>query len=378
MNIFPMLKKKSPSIPLFQRGRRFNAIDYPSLKKRGQGRFSMGQTMRVQIRLVFQLLSIVVLTAQASAQYVSLEAAKKDGKVFVYGTIIPQVMKLIEAGFEAKYGVNIEYWRGDATKVVDRMLTEWRAGKPGFDMVIGARGPLSLAKADGVYTKFTPASAANFPAKFRDKDGQLTAWRITPVGILTNTDLVKPADMPKSLDDLLDPKWQGKISMPDPSRHASTATFLWNLQKFKGDKWMDFVRALAKQKPLLVESYSSVPNAIVRGEAALGISYIQYVPQTKGPIGFAPIDQVLADPSDAAISAKAVNPNAARFLIEYLCSPEGQKKVAETHEFVLSPGVYPAIKGADRIVANMQLLEDPSHEQLQKLLGEFRQLFVAQ
>ncbi|HUR72617.1 MAG TPA: extracellular solute-binding protein [Candidatus Limnocylindrales bacterium] len=338
----------------------------------------MGQNMRVQIRLVFQLLSIVVLTAQASAQNVSLEAAKKEGKVFVYGTIIPQVMKLIEAGFEAKYGVNIEYWRGDATKVVDRMLTEWRAGKPGFDMVIGARGPLSLAKADGVYTKFTPASAANFPAKFRDKDGQLTAWRITPVGILTNTDLVKPADMPKSLDDFLDPKWQGKISMPDPSRHASTATFLWNLQKFKGDKWMDFVRALAKQKPLLVESYSSVPNAIVRGEAALGISYIQYVPQTKGPIGFAPIDQVLADPSDAAISAKAVNPNAARFLIEYLCSPEGQKKVAETHEFVLSPGVYPAIKGADRIVANMQLLEDPSHEQLQKLLGEFRQLFVAQ
>ena len=87
--------------------------------------------------------------------------------------------------------------------------------------------------------------------------------------------------------------------MPDPSRHASTATFLWNLQKIKGDKWMDFVRALAKQKPLLVESYSSVPNAIVRGEAALGISYIQYVPQTKGPIGFAPIDQVFADPSDA-------------------------------------------------------------------------------
>ena len=181
-------------------------------------------------------------------------------------------MKLIEAGFEAKYGVNIEYWRGDATKVVDRVLTEWRAGKPGFDMVIGARGPLSLAKADGVYAKFTPASAANFPAKFRDKDGQLTAWRITPVGILTNTDLVKANRHAQELDDLLDPKWQGKITMPDPSRHASTATFLWNLQKIKGDKWLDFVRALAKQRPLLVESYSSVPNAIVRGEAALGIS----------------------------------------------------------------------------------------------------------
>ena len=320
---------------------------------------------------------LFVMPAQLAAQGVSLEAAKKEGKVFVYGTIIPQVMKLIEAGFEAKYGVNIEYWRGDATKVIDRVLTEWRAGKPGFDMVIGARGPLSLGKADGVYAKFAPASAANFPTKFRDKDGQLTAWRVTPVGILMNTELVKSVDMPKSWDELLDPKWRGKITMPDPSRHASTATFLWNLQKIKGDKWLDFVRGLAKQKPLLVESYSSVPNAIVRGEASLGISYIQYVPQTKGPIGFAPIDQAFADPSDAAVSAKAANPNAARFLIDYLCSAEGQKKVAETHEFVLSPGVYPAIKGADRIMANLQLLEDPSADQLQKLQADFRQLFLS-
>ena len=331
--------------------------------------------LRFRMSVVFAIL--LALPLQVHAQAVSLDAAKKEGKVVVYGTIVPQVMKLIEAGFDAKSGVNIEYWRGDATKVIDRVLTEWRAGKPGFDMVIGARGPLSLAKADGVYAKFTPASAANFPAKFRDKDGQLTAWRVTPVGILANTELVKPADMPKSWDDLLDPKWQGKISMPDPSRHASTATFLWNLHKIKGDRWLDFVRALAKRRPLLVESYSSVPNAIVRGEASLGISYIQYVPQTKGPIGFAPVEQAFADPSDSAISAKAANPNAARFLIDYLCSPEGQKKVAETHEFVLSPGVYPAIKGADRIMANLQLLEDPSAEQLQKLLSDFRQMFLA-
>jgi len=331
--------------------------------------------LRVRMFDVFAIL--LTLPLQVHAQAVSLDAAKKEGKVVVYGTIVPQVMTLIQKGFETKYGVNIEYWRGDATKVIDRVLTEWRSGKPGFDVVIGARGPLSLGKAEGVYAKFAPSSAANFPAKFRDKDGQLTAWRITPVGILTNTDLVKPADMPKSWDDLLDPKWQGKISMPDPSRHASTATFLWNLQKIKGDKWLDFVRALAKQQPLLVESYSSVPNAIVRGEASLGISYIQYVPQTKGPIGFAPIEQAFADPSDSAISAKAANPNAARFLVDYLCSPEGQKKVAETHEFVLSAGVYPAIKGADRIMANLQLLEDPSAEQLQKLLSDFRQLFLA-
>ena len=317
------------------------------------------------------------MPAQAWAQGASVDVARKEGKAVIYGTVVPQVMGQIQNGFETKYGIKTEYWRADATKVIDRVLTEWRSGKPGFDIVIGARGPLALGKEERVYAKYSPGVAANFPAKFKDKDGQLIAWRITPVGILYNTELVKATETPKSLDELLDPKWQGKISMPDPSRHASTAQYLWNLQQVKGDKWMDFAKGLAKQKPMLVESYSTVPNAIVRGEAHLGISYIQYTGQTKGPIGFASIEHVFADPSDAALSAKAMNVNAAKLFIEYLCSAEGQKKVAETGEFVLSPGVYPAIKGADKIMSNLYMMEDPSAETLAKIQGEFRQMFLA-
>jgi len=260
--------------------------------------------------------------------------------------------------------------------VIDRVLTEWRAGKPGFDVVLGARGPLALAKPESVFAKYTPPAAAKFPATFRDKDGQLTAMRVTPVGILYNTELVKSADVPKSFDDLLDPKWQGKISMPDPSRHASTAQFLWNMEQIKGDKWLDFARGLAQQKPHLVESYSSVPNMIVRGESAVGITYVQYAGQTKGPIGFAPLDKVFADPSDVALSAKAPSINAGRLFIEYLCSSAGQRKIAETGEFVLAPGIYPNIQGADKIMNSMLLMKDASGAQLAKLQAEFRQLFL--
>ena len=328
--------------------------------------------------VLYVSIAIFVSLAQVGfAQQINVEAAKKEGKVIIYGTVVPQVMSQIEKGFDAKYGIKTEYWRADATKVIDRVLTEWRSGRPGFDVVIGARGPLALGKQDNVYAKFTPATAANFPAKFKDRDGQLSAWRVTPVGVLYNTELVKSADVPKSLDDLLDSKWQGKISMPDPSRHASTAQFLWNLNQIKGERWMDFVKGLAKQKPLLLESYSTVPNTIVRGENLVGITYIQYAGQTKGPIDFAPIDKILADPSDAALSNKAANTNAAKIFIEYLCSTEGQKKVAEMGEFVLAPGVYPPIKGADRIMANILFLEDPSAEQLAKLQADFRQLFLS-
>ena len=326
---------------------------------------------------IVALVALWLFSAPLGAQPVNVDAAKKEGKLMIYGTIVPQVMTLIQKGFEAQYGIKIEYWRGDATKVIDRVLTEWRAGKPNFDVVIGARGPLALGKPENVFAKYSPPAAANFPAKFKDKDGQLTAMRVTPVGVLYNTELVKSADVPKTFDDLLDGKWQGKISMPDPSRHASTTQFLWNMEQLKGDKWMDFVRGLAKQKPHLVESYSSVPNAIVRGESAVGITYVQYAGQFKGPISFAPIDKVFADPSDAALSAKAPNTNAGKLFIEYLCSAEGQKKVAETGEFVLAPGIYPNIKGADKIMSSLLLMNDASGEQLAKMQSEFRQLFIA-
>lgn len=338
--------------------------------------FNLRNRSILVMSLVGFAVTLLAVPSPGLAQPANVDAAKKEGKVVIYGTIVPKVMTLIQQGFEAQYGIKVEYWRGDATKVIDRVLTEWRAGKPGFDVVIGARGPLALGKPEGVFAKYSPPAAGNFPAKFRDKDGQFTAMRVTPVGILYNTEMVKGPDVPKTFDDLLDGKWQGKISMPDPSRHASTAQFLWNMEQIKGAKWMDFVRGLAKQRPHLVESYSSVPNMIVRGETALGITYVQYAGQFKGPINFAPIDKVFADPSDAALSAKAANRNAGRLFIEYLCSAEGQKKVADTGEFVLTPGIFPNIKGAEKIMDSLLLMNDASSDQLAKLQSQFRELFL--
>ena len=142
----------------------------------------------------------------ALAQPVSPEAARKEGKVVIYGTIVPQIMSVIQKGFEAKYGIKVEYWRADATKVIDRALTEWRTGRPGFDVVTGTRGGLILLKQEGVFAKHLPAAAESFPVKFRDKDGQFTAWRVTSVGLLYNTELVGSGEIPRSLDDLLDAK----------------------------------------------------------------------------------------------------------------------------------------------------------------------------
>jgi iron(III) transport system substrate-binding protein len=201
-----------------------------------------------------------------------------------------------------------------------------------------------------------------------------------PISILYNTDLVKANDVPKTLDDLLNPKWTGKISIPDPTRHTTTAQFFWNLRQkqFKGDKWLDYVKALAKQKPILVESLAPVTPNIIKGEALVGIAYIKYVKQYKGPVGYVAMDSYLTDPNYLSLSAKSVHPNAAKLYIDFACSPEGQKEIAEDGEFVLAPGVYPPIKDADKVAPRMVFMENPSEEEFKKLMTvTFREIFFA-
>jgi iron(III) transport system substrate-binding protein len=330
-------------------------------------------TISVMLAAVCSWLS---LTTDGLAQQPNVEAAKQEGKVIVYGAQVPQAMKALHAGFEKKYGIKVDYWRGSSTQVSERALTEWRAGKPGFDVIEGNRGVQLIMRDEGLFQKFVPPSSEKFPAKFKEKDGLITPWRVLPISILYNTELVKAAEAPKSFDELLNPKWTGKLTMPDPTRHTTTAQFLANLDKIKGDKWLDFVKALAKQKPLLVESLAPVTTTLIKGEASVGITYIKYVKQYKGPVDFVLLDKYLSDPNYMSLGAKTSRSNAAKLYIEYVCSAEGQKAVAEEGEFVLYPGIYPPIREAAKVAPNMIFMDNPSEEEFKKLMsGTFRDIF---
>src|SRR5688572_14249435 len=332
----------------------------------------MGWKISLSVILIIAWLSV----GKAVAQQPNIEAAKKEGRVVVYGAQVPQAMKPLHAAFEKKYGISVEYWRGSSTQVSERALTEWRAGKPGFDVVEGNRGVQLIMRDEGLFQKFIPPSSAKFPAKFKEKDGMITPWRVLPISILYNTDMVKPGDLPKSFDDLLNPKWTGKITMPDPTRHTTTAQFLWNLNKFKGDKWLDLVKGLANQKPLLVESLAPVTTTIIKGEAPVGITYIKYVKQYKGPVSYVFMDKYLTDPNYMSLSAKSTHPNAAKLYLDFICSAEGQKLVAEEGEFVMSPGIFPPIKDAEKVAPDMVFMDNPSEDEFKKLMGStFRDIF---
>lgn len=323
-------------------------------------------------------LGVCIGSSDAIAQQANVDAAKKEGKVVVYGSVVPQAMDGLHQAFKKKYGIEVEYWRGSSTQVSERALTEWRAGKPGFDIAEGNRGVQLIMKGEGLFQKFIPPASEKFPAQFKEKDGLITPWRVLPISILYNTELVKPGDMPKTLDDLLNPKWTGKLSVPDPTRHTTTAQFFWNLEKFKGDKWLDYVKALAKQKPILVESLAPVTTTIIKGEALVGITYIKYVKQYKGPVAYIPMDKYLTDPNYLSLSGKTTRPNAAKLYIDFACTPEGQKEIAEDGEFVLAPGVFPPIKDAEKVAPRMVFMDNPSEDEFKKLMGTtFREIFFA-
>lgn len=336
------------------------------------------------LRLTLGSLAAVAMLMLAAmplmAQPVNIDAAKKEGKVVVYGSVVPQAMDGLHQAFKKKYGIEVEYWRGSSTQVSERALTEWRAGKPGFDIAEGNRGVQLIMKNEGLFQKFVPPSSEKFPAQYKEKDGMITPWRVLPISILYNTDMVKAADLPKSLDDLLLAKWSGKVSIPDPTRHTTTAQFFWNLRRkeFKGDKWLDYVRGLAKQNPVLVDSLAPVTTTIIKGEAHVGITYIKYIKQYKGPVDFIPMDRYLTDPNYLSLSAKSTRANAAKLYIDFACSPEGQKEIAEDGEFVLAPGVYPPIKDAEKVAPRMVFMDNPTEEEFKKLMsGTFREIFAA-
>jgi iron(III) transport system substrate-binding protein len=326
------------------------------------------------------LLAVFLFTVAWSvplfAQTIDIDAAKKETRVVVYAAVPPQTMKVINDPFEKKYGIRVDYWRASTTGILERALNEWRVGQPGADVIEGNKGPQLILKSEGVFEKFIPPSAAKFPQQFIEPDGILTPWRFNPISILYNTELVKKEELPKTLGDLLLPRWKGKITIPDPSRHTTTAQFLADLDRYDGLNWREFAKGLAQQQPLLVESFAPIVNTVIKGEAHLGVTYLKYVGQYKGPIDYVRLNKYLADTNYLGVSKKAAHPNAGRLYVEYICSAEGQKAMAATGEFVLAPQIAPAFQSAADVPQRTLFMEEPTAEEFKKLREEMRQIFM--
>jgi iron(III) transport system substrate-binding protein len=332
-----------------------------------------------QIRLALLTIGLVLIVRlDVHPQSGDVHEAKKEGKVVVYGSLESEIMEKVKAGFEKKQGIQVDYWRAASNKVLDRVLTEFRAVKPQHDVVLTNRGPMLFMKKEGAFAKNISPQALRFPKEMRDKDEVLSPlYRGALISILYNTTIVRPGEAPKALKDLLDPKWRGKLVMPDPSRHFTTTSWLANLDQIMGTDHRSFLSKLAETKPMLVESFIPSAQAVSTGERPLGISYIKYVHvfgKEGAPLDYVRLDSILGDGHHAALAAKPIHPNAGKLFLDYFISEESLRVLAAEGEFVTLKGIYPPIKDAERL--KLVHMEDLSTDEFKKWSAEFKQLFL--
>ncbi len=324
--------------------------------------------------ILLAILAIGLPTAQAQTDLVN--AAKREGKLVVYGSLESDVFDVVRKIYEGKYGIPLEYFRASSTRVLDRVLIEVRAGKPLFDVVLTNKSPMLILKKQGAFGKYVSPSYEHFPAATHDRDGVLSpSYRVVVVSILYNTRLVKAEEAPKTLMDLLEPKWRGKVVMPDPTQHTTTMTWLANLEKVMGRDWRPFVERLPGQV-WLVESFLPAVQKVIAGELPLAITYVKYVyifGKEGAPLDYVRLNPVLAETHHVAVGAKAAHPNAARLFIDMFTSRLGLLALSQAGEFVLVPGTYPPIKDADKL--RITLMEDLDEQELKKWRDEFGKFF---
>jgi len=174
--------------------------------------------------------------------------------------------------------VPVEYWRAAVTQVFDRVVAESRTGRVLHDVVILNGDLIQILKRQGVLARYVSPAYEAFPASVRDRDGILSPpIRLVPISILYNPRLVPPGQAPRTLWDLLDPLWRGRIVMPDPTLHTTTALWLMSLRGLLGPRWQNFLDGLAAQQPAMLDSFLTVPGKVIAGEYPLGIALIAYV-----------------------------------------------------------------------------------------------------
>jgi len=331
------------------------------------------------LQFILAAMFFLALWAQVFAQSASLiEAAKKDsGKVIAYGSLESEAFDAVKAGFEKKTGLELEYWRASGTKTMDRAVSEYRSGKPAYDAILLNANVARLVSKEGMLAKYNSPSAARFPKEGIDPILG-SSYRNVIIGVIYNKSMLGPAEAPKTLEDLARPQFKGRIAMPDPGQHVTTTQWLANVQKVIGkDKAEKFIRDLASQKPILVESFIPSAERVTGGEVPLAITYVIYAytyAQKGAPVDYVRLGKMMGDGHYALLSNKSPHPNAGKAFIDYLLGEESARILARMGEFVNRKGIYPPLPEADKI--KFVPMEDFSIQEYADKRKEFQKLFA--
>src|ERR671925_82496 len=229
----------------------------------------MGRILAPVLGLLCSLLAQPAFGQSARA----VEAAKKEGgKVIVYTSMETFTADALKKAFESKTGLQMEYWRGGSTEVIDRVLSEHRVGKPTFDVVATTGDHMHLMFKEGAFTKYESPSLKGF-AKDTIDPNLGARYRNVLYGVIYNKAGIKASEAPKTLEDVVKPEYRGKLVMPHPVNHTLTTQWLASLDKVMPKARAEkFIHDLAAAKPIFVDNPVPAAERVSSAESAIAIS----------------------------------------------------------------------------------------------------------
>jgi iron(III) transport system substrate-binding protein len=223
--------------------------------------------------------------------------------------------------------------RSGAERIFQRIGQEYQSKIHNCDVVNSSDAAhLIIWKRASMLASFLPEEVAQyFPKEHWDPDGMYASWRVTLSPIAYNPTLVKAEDAPKGFNDLLDPKWSGKIVKAHP---GYSGTIMTATQQLSRDLGWGFFEKLAKQKVMQVQSAADPPKKVAQGERAImadGTEYMVNLLKARGE----PVDEIYAVEGTplitgpSAVMAQSANPNAARLFYAWSMTAEAQQMNVE-------------------------------------------------
>ena len=250
------------------------------------------------------------------------DGAHREGSILIC-TTGTQADPLYEA-FGKKYPfLKVEAYKGGTAAVARRMVEEYGVGVSTCDVIDLEIEGLRAIMEGAMLQAYRSPEQAQYPREAVEPASHWTIDYQSFVGLGYNTNLVSPNEAPKTYDDLLDPKWRGKMAVPASS---TLANWIGAMVLDKGEAW---VRRLADQKIRAYEvTGRAVANLVVSGEVPLSPaifnSHIANSLEKGAPVAWRPLGGVYTSTGAAALAARAPHPHAAMLFIDYILSREGQ------------------------------------------------------
>ncbi len=279
-------------------------------------------------RLVFLAVFLTQIVPHSLFAEPNIDKAKAEGTVLIYGSTQLDQINVVIKRFEQKYPfIRVNYSRLPSERLQARVLTEARAGAQLPDLVISTGGNLLTITEKGILTRYNSPERKAVNDSHKDKEGYWTGLYANLEFWAYNKKLVAVGDVPKSRDDLLEPKWKGKIGLDSGS--AGTVRYIIDLHVLGEEKGRAFMRRLAQQDIQLRRGPSLIAELLAAGEFALAPvrdNTAFELMQAGAPIDWVAFEPVIPQPpTPIGITKAARHPNSAQLFIDFALSREGQE-----------------------------------------------------